>query len=150
MTERPSLATNECPECGAVQISGRTDCWLCFRRMSDVIIAELVVLPKEITPDATTFNLASIFLIITLIAVGLGLAASEPGFAVIFVIIVVPALIATVRLVQKRTIHGEQIGVLQKIATFMVSSLAVVGLLLVIAVAAVVALFAVCLFLVGF
>jgi hypothetical protein len=91
------------------------------------------------------FSLATVFLIITLSAVGLGLFVAAPGLAIALAIVAFPALMRTVFLVQRRSKSGIRISPQRKIVLFCCSLGVSVVVLNVVLVTAVGTFCAVCL-----
>ena len=109
-----------------------------------------VVAPPKFVPQTFSFSLASVFAIMTLVAVGLGLAQIEPGMGILFAFVSFPAVIVTfVRTRVEQRSKGRQVGWGERILTFVLSATAVFGALILAQVALVVALFVVCLLIIG-
>jgi hypothetical protein len=79
------------------------------------------------------------------LVVGYGVATNGLGALIPFAIIAVPALLATVIRVGRKSARGENVGIVETIGTFLLSGVAMVGLLFTLAVTLVVGLFLVCL-----
>ena len=96
----PSLDQHElhCPQCGASNVAETTQCWLCHAVLPPAVAGALRVPTNEDGTRSvpTTFSLATILLVITLIAVCLGVFRVSPGFGVAIVCFAVPALIRSV------------------------------------------------------
>ncbi len=83
---KPAAATvTSCPHCGTRLQPEDTACWLCGQRISTVFSsdkAETTETPPPLVANtALTFNLSSLMLIITLIAVCLGVFRLRPAWA---------------------------------------------------------------------
>lgn len=97
-----------CAACGAVNGADRSVCWLCNETLGAAqrgipggpVLQQLAYEPPQRSrpererPDRT-FSLMSLFLVLTIVAVGLGIASVAPGMLVLFLLIVVPALVRT-------------------------------------------------------
>lgn len=146
-----------CPYCGAYNQTAGDLCWMCLRKYDDrerVVEAQVIAGPKfappKFVPNTFSFSLASIFAIMTLVAVGLGLTQIEPGFGILFGMVSVPALVVTfVRTRKEQRSKGREVGWGERILTFAISSVAVFGALMVTQVALAIALIAVCLIICG-
>ena len=120
-----------CVHCGAANGPNRSHCWLChehLRGSSD----NPVQVPAA---PVSTFSLASLLLVITLISVCLGVATVAPGLSVPLVIVVTVALIRTFAATARRKGVGEPPDILQKVGSFAAS----IGIVLLIGVSAVIA-----------
>ena len=134
-------ARHQCPECGAEVAGGQARCWLCERKLHG---------PEPINPYApppsaagnvpSQFSLASLLLIVTLVAVGVGLFRLAPGLGVLLAFFSLPALARTTIDVTKHKQRGAPLGVLGKVGSFVVSLVVV----LTVTVAALAASFTVC------
>src|SRR6187402_3410953 len=103
----PAAAAARCPECGADVRPLDEKCWLCQRPLSakDVITAELIqpaappIVPEWVAARSTAnpaqFSLETLMLVITLVAVCLGMIAATPGLGVLVSVVAAPALIRT-------------------------------------------------------
>lgn len=125
MSRTPSADSAHCPDCAAPLKSGELECWLCRRanQASDSPSSPLAGVERK---SAGQFSLATVFLIITLIAVCLGTLRLAPGVGVLLMIVAAPALIRTciVGVKEKRGGHSLSIG--EKLIAFLASSAIVV------------------------
>ena len=135
-----------CPECGAKIRADQNRCWLCFRTLPPIAEspqenpADAISLPSEPSKlgsgrgtqssgSIAQFSLATILLVITLIAVCIGVFRISPGLGVIVVAIATPALFATVIIAEEVMVkHGERLTIADKIVAF-VGFFGVFGLL---------------------
>jgi hypothetical protein len=120
-----------CPECGAVYPEVAQRCWLCHASLvtdDEIVLAESVSEPPKFVGSSSSFSLASLFAVLTLVAVGLGVASLQPGLGIAYGVIVLPALLATVIRVQKQKAQQRAVSFGEKIVTFIVSIGVVVGL----------------------
>ncbi len=86
--------------------------------------------PESINPYApptsgsapnVTFRISSLLLVIAIIAVCLGVAHENLVLGIILAVAVVPALVYTVILVEKRSAGGNPMAVADKVTTFLVA-----------------------------
>jgi hypothetical protein len=150
MTNGTTDKVVQCPECGAANEERRSNCWLCGADLAAGVAAGDFARPGP-AHAPPQFRLSSLFLIITLVCVCLGLISIAPGLIVPLLVIVVPALIRTLSASQLWTHRGAQMTIVDKLAEFFTSeafftSLAIVVL---IGVAGIIAFFAACLVGVG-
>lgn len=148
-----ALSTNgfkRCPECGADNPPQNARCWLCGAaldrgakpadRKEQPIDAE-VINPYQSPPPAPVvgtqhqFRLITLFLIVTVICLCLGLWRSAPGLAIPLLIIAVPAL-ARASAVSRRVAAG---GKRASIGDFLIAFATSVALVIVTIVAGIVA-----------
>ena len=112
-----------CTACGAAVVAGQARCWLCLRNASEAIDENPYASPRPIAGENVSgqVSLASLFLVMTLVAVGLGLFMQAPGLGVLFAFVATPALIRTfiATNLSKRT--GRRLNTLGKVETFIVS-----------------------------
>ena len=152
LSDVPQFDETHCPHCGAQNQTAGRRCWMCRQEFNDAIITAKVIAPPpalrppKFVPQTFSFSLASVFAIITLVAVGLGLAQIEPGLGILFAIVCSPALVVTfVRTRLEQRTKGRQVGWGERVLTFIISSAAVFGVLVTMQIAMVIALLAICL-----
>jgi hypothetical protein len=135
MSDAPSTAKRDttCPECGAWLKPGATECWLCLRKgavTADVVepppIAGSPFAPKWV-PKPTSgvpfqFSLESLMLVVTLVAVCLGVTMAAPGFGILLCIIAAPALIRTLMAGYQERAAGHKMSIGEKVLTFLAST----------------------------
>jgi hypothetical protein len=124
MSPVPNAEAARCPECGAT-LSGASECWLC-RRATQAGDSSPTSPFAEERKSAGQFSLATVFLIITLIAVCLGSLRLAPGLGVLLIIVATPALIRTcvVGIREKQAGHVLSLG--EKVVAFLASSAIIV------------------------
>jgi hypothetical protein len=134
----PSSAESlQCSECGAL-VGARDVCWLCGAAI--VVSAEAVdptgnspFVPdweKKRRASASQFSLESLMLVITLIAVCLGMLVAVPGLGVLVCIVAVPALVrALIAGRQHKAVSGS-LNLQEKVLAFLASTGIVLGILL--------------------
>jgi hypothetical protein len=136
-----SSARGRCPECGAELAAGQARCWLCERKVSEAESSNPYASPRPTDENlGLQFSLASLLLITTLAAVCLGLFLLSPGLGILLGVFAIPALVRTFIDVSQYKRGGVRLGILDKLASF-VLSLLVVGA---VALAAGVAFLSVC------
>ena len=129
-----------CPECGADNDERRPKCWLCGANVVGGVATRDFARPGT-AHAPPQFALSSLFLIVTLLCVCLGLASIAPGLIVPLLVIVVPALIRSVSASQRRTRGGAPLTIADKFAAFFAS----LGIVVLIGVAGIIAFLAACL-----
>lgn len=127
-----------CPECGATCPVGADRCWMCHARLPATGV-------NPFSPPAATaaeeslgggqFSLATILLVITLIAVCLGVFRMSPGFGLAMIAFSVPALIRTFFAGAQQKRAGQRLTVADKLTAFAAS----MGIMVLIGIAAVIA-----------
>jgi hypothetical protein len=142
--------TNEkiCPDCGAENLAAAKYCWLCRRDMttvSEVVLAEVVLRRPAWTPSDWFFAILSLLLAIMIVLCAIGLAVEEPSAAIVFGILVVPPLVATIVRVSVRQQRQGHVSWAERFLTFFVSSVIMVGVVGLLLAAAFVAFFVYCL-----
>jgi hypothetical protein len=129
MSQSPATASEpHCPECGAAVKSADMNCWLCHRPL--VVTAELVepgspfagrpAPPKWVNP--AQFSLETLMLVITLIAVCLGMVMALPGLGVLVAIVAAPALVRTLIAGYQDRKAGTPMTLGEKLLTFLAST----------------------------
>jgi len=134
-------ARHACPDCGAEIAAGQTRCWLCERRLSGADLTNPYASPAVADGNtASQFSLASLLLIMTLVAVCIGVFRLLPGLGILLAIFALPALVRTSMDVTKHKQRGAPLGMLGKVGSFVVSLVVAV----MVTIAAFAAAFAVC------
>ena len=127
-----------CPVCEAQCDPGVTVCWLCRQPM-----LEPAATPRPVARDkasVSSFSLTSLMLVMTLVAVCLGLFVVAPGLGVLLSIAAVPALARTAVLIKRGARSGQATTASDKMWLFAAS----MGGVIVAGVAASVAFFGAC------
>jgi hypothetical protein len=119
-----------CPDCGAQVQPAAATCWLCQRPLA--VVAEIVEpTPPPIIPaweqarrkaNPLQFSLESLMLVITLVAVCLGMIVAIPGLGVLVSIVAAPALIRTLVAGFQQRSAGTQMTLGEKALTFVAST----------------------------
>ncbi len=132
MIEERVADSTTCAQCGASNTVRSDRCWLCHAALSP---AGQVAAAGSLgdSPFAAvhqeaqrTFTLSSLFLVMTLIAVCLGVLVQAPGLGVPLAVLSAPALIRTVWVRSKRKTRGQPMTVWDKALVFL-GSLAIVA-----------------------
>jgi hypothetical protein len=124
-----------CPACGAQVQPTSTACWLCQEPLAspaEIVEAELVEpTPPPIIPaweqarrtaSPLQFSLESLMLVITLVAVCLGMIVAMPGVGVLVAIVAAPALVRTLIAGFQQRAAGSQMTLSEKALTFLAST----------------------------
>jgi hypothetical protein len=116
-----------CPECGAAVKPLDASCWLCHRSL--VVQAEVVepgpAHARRLPPRAANpaqFSLETLMLVITLIAVCLGLIMAAPGWGIVVAIVAAPALVRTLVAGYQERKAGTPMALGEKVLTFIAST----------------------------
>ena len=137
-----------CFECQASNRPGTRKCWLCGATLNgDVPYAEIVDEPVQL--GGGQFSLAELMILITVVAIAAGIWAQDPGTGFSVTVIGLPALVATFVRTLRRRRRGENVTWADKVATFLLTAAMTFTILTMIAVAAVIALFIFCIYLVS-
>jgi hypothetical protein len=131
MSSLPSNNRRICLECGIEVPANATECRMCHCTLlpvttvadqPPVLIAGLVEAPTKVLPSAGKakfqFSLASIMLIITLVAVILGAWRMDPRLGIVLAILAIPALIFTCIIASRRRACGQPFSIAKKIGVF--------------------------------
>ena len=113
------MTARRCPECSAHLTVAAERCWLCG---ADLSAEGKTVSPpgaaKEIQ-TASTFNLSTLFLVMTLAAVASGAFAAAPGLGIFFLVVATPALVRTMVLTTRRKASGVTSTAGEKVVNFL-------------------------------
>ncbi len=111
-----------CPHCGAEVQTPGVLCWLCRHRAISANPNPYAP-PRPLAGEnaSAQCSLASLFLVTTLVAVGLGLFLPAPGLGVLFAFVAAPALIRTFIAAGRRRQAGAPLSLREKIGTFFIS-----------------------------
>ncbi len=137
MTAAPEPTTSvpsRCPECGADVGPQDAACWLCRRPLAsgDIITAEVFepaappIVPAWVAAQRTAnpaqFSLESLMLVITLVAVCLGMLVAAPGLGVLVSVVAAPALIRTLIAGYRERAAGGKLTLGEKLIAFLAST----------------------------
>ena len=130
-----------CPDCGASYKPGDATCWMCQRDLINKAKRDpYAPSPRPSAAQQTQFSLSSLMLMITLAAVLLGVGVNWPGWSVVLLFIVVPALIRTFTLSRRSQDRGRPLTPAAKVVGFGASF----GLIVMIGLAGFAAFFSMC------
>lgn len=127
-----------CPDCHAEVTTDAQTCWMCGRVLNAV---DAEVVDPRAPVSADSFSLSTLMILVTLVAVGLGLFVTAPGLGILYTIALVPALVRTAVGVRKRVAAGKIMRREDKLQLFATS----IAVSVAAGVAATVAFFATCL-----
>lgn len=133
-----------CVDCGSTNDAGAKACWLCGQPLTP---ANSVVVPADAPAEAVVkeeFDTTSLMIVVTVIAVGVGLGATEPGLLIPYVIVSIPALVSTFKKTRKRAEENRPMRPAEKVLAFFVSTATVVAIIIGIQIAIVIAVALVC------
>jgi hypothetical protein len=138
-----------CPECGALLATEADDCWLCGG--SRYPVAELVatgVAPSEYR-TAPQFGLSTFMFAVTLLVVLFGVYHMAPGLGIGLTVLVIPPFLRTFIAATRRKAAGQPMSEGAKLGVFTRTLGIAIGIAIcivpVVMLAAVVAVFAICL-----
>lgn len=154
MNVPPIIATHVCANCGARSQSTEGKCWLCF---GDKGVANpYAVSPGSISSGPQTavppssdwdsfFKVLLLLCIVLTVLIAVGLGVQDTGMLIPFAIVVGPAYIVTIvrGLAQVNSEKGPKASSL--FLTFMLSLMGTIAVFVILAVAAIIFLFIVCL-----
>jgi hypothetical protein len=132
-----------CPSCGAPLKPTDAQCWLCRAQAREAAQdINPYASPTPIAPlqAKNQFSLATLFLIMTLVAVAMGALMVAPGLGTFLIVLAVPALVRTVIAGRRRWEKGETPTISIKILDFLASA----AIIWVISIAATIAFGVVC------
>lgn len=153
MSASPPLQLQTCPHCGADCEATADRCWLCYGELSpkgdDVVAAEVVREPPRYAPEDTVFATMSAVLALIILLVGVGSAFVQPGVTILMAIVVVPALVATLVRVGSKQARTGYVSWGERLGTFLISASLTVGVLVLLALSAIIALVVYCFYLIS-
>ena len=113
----PLNDTNLCPVCGADNSARpQAPCWMCHAPPN-----ASAARPFLTTAPPVQFSLATMFLLMTLIAVCLGVFVLAPGLGILLAIVSLPALARTVMVAGRRRQAGRRMTFADKLSAFLAS-----------------------------
>ncbi len=133
MNSRATEHAAACPDCGAINPARAGKCWLCGRDLTPkipprpaapatpVVSTNPYAAPLAPVSAPPQFGLSSLFLIVTLACICLGLASIAPGLIVPLLVVAVPALVRTFAKSARSAARGERSTVADKIGAFFTS-----------------------------
>jgi hypothetical protein len=150
MNVPPIIASFECSHCGARSQSREGKCWLCYEEKSNT--NPYSVSQSQIAQSATQKQMSSwdvvfgallVACVVLTVLIAIGIAVQDRGMLIPFAILVGPAYLVTIiRGVAQSNSTPRPTNLF---LTFIVSLLATVGVMVVLAIASVVLLMIVCL-----
>jgi hypothetical protein len=118
---------SHCPDCGAAIRREDALCWLCHRSL--LVEAEAVEAGSPFRPQAqppranpAQFSLETLMLVITLIAVCLGVIMAAPGLGILVAVVAAPALVRTLVAGYQERKAGRPMTLGEKLLTFLAST----------------------------
>jgi hypothetical protein len=144
---------DSCPKCGAVRKPGRAICWLYCAALprpgtGGAVFEDAAAIwePPRLDPPAGSFQfgLSSLFLLMTLAAILCSVIKMNPGLGIAMAILSTPALVWTMVAASRRRSRGNPMSPGRKAGMFIVALLAVVGAVVAVVGAFVVAFLATC------
>jgi hypothetical protein len=139
-----------CPDCGAENALSWQTCWMCQADLRSnappVVVARLAEPPApRFAPTATFFGVLTLLTTLLVVLVGFALGEMSLGYLPFFALIAIPALLATTVRVGRRRMQGKQVSWMEAVLTLVISGAIVHGVLVLIVLAILVALFIMCL-----
>jgi hypothetical protein len=156
---KPPLRSDHivCPECGARNNIGVRNCWLCLTPLNSeervsptetIVTAEPAPSRQHRFEDTFFWILTTVCLWLSVL-VGIGLAGGMPGLLIPYCVFLAPALIATCVGAASKFSAGETPSGKEVFVRFITSTAITIAVICLTAVAAILALFAYCLFLIS-
>lgn len=152
----PLLPALICQKCGATNPAHATSCWLCKGAGTNPYAAAPSIQPTSTasrsivqTPPAQSraedvFLVLLLLVLVLAILIAVGLAIQDRGMLVPYLVVVAPALVATGGRALYSVAKGERPKPSALILVFLWSTMATIGLAVLLAVASVIALFLMC------
>lgn len=109
-----------CPDCRATSPAGSEHCWLCLAELS-AVDQSAPRSPSASIADGPSFSLSTLMLLVTMASIGCGLMALFPGFGVLAALVLVPVLIRTSMVVEKRKADGDRVSSDERARLFLTS-----------------------------
>ena len=136
MPAADKLDVNICPNCGA-DISDAPICWLCYSEWKTAEVeAASRTKPNIVTPPAPIqFGVGALLLLITYVAVLCGVFTIAPGWALVLVLLTLPAFIRTAFVARRERGRGRPMDMAEKTLVFLATTGFVIGLVIAMAIA---------------
>jgi hypothetical protein len=150
MGSSQSTPNGSCRHCGAELIAGRSECWLCHASMpaggdAAIIVAEAAGNRQAARPTGRfQFGISSILLFTTFVAILCSITTMSPGLGVALAILAIPALLRTYVVAARRGASGKPMSTGGKAGVFLLTLFVVVGAIVAVLGAFVVAFLATC------
>ena len=160
--EPPLIAPVFCGQCRAANASQAQQCWLCHAPLNKQVAQSATnpyaaqgsshkdapVLPIESSPTQSRVEQVFLGLLVAIVVlsllVAIGLGAQDPGLLTLFLIVIVPSLIATGVRGLYSVAKGEQPKPSKMFMTFVYSAIVTMGLGALLVVCSVIFLFMMC------
>jgi hypothetical protein len=146
------VAQAVCPHCRADNPPHNKLCWLCRAPLAlgqAVVTAELAVKPRPLPLAEAFFWTLTGGCLLVLVLVGIGIAQTDPGLLIVYVIVLAPALIATLARSLLSIQRGQGVSGMEVFLTLLFSASVTVLVVVVLFIAVIVAFFAYCLYVCG-
>lgn len=106
----PGAGPVRCSQCGTENPRGQAMCWLCGAVLVSAADDENYY-ASPAGGELPSYGLSTLLMVVTLIALILGVAAVAPGWAILLAVLAVPALVRTATASRGRaTSAGEKVG----------------------------------------
>ena len=144
-----------CPRCGAPVSAELKVCWICFSPLGGKLPQGALQQPvaakgyKESSAASGGFSLASLMMLVTLVAVVLGMFTISPGFGMPLAIVAAITWVRTVSVVKYRSATGKPATKVEIVLMFVRSVAVTLVILMLVGVAAAAALAAACTGMIG-
>lgn len=149
---QPAGGKYRCPYCDAINFTqapppDTLKCWMCAETFPND--KALPVGPAEDVPveQNFVFGITSLMLVVTLAAVGFGLFRAMPGLGVLFLVVLTPALVRAQIVTRREQKLNAPLTKQQQFRAFFTSFATTMGVLALIGIGVVVALFGTCILL---
>src|SRR5512137_1577394 len=111
---QPNPCTS-CPDCGAPLQPGQTQCWLCQTFPAATLADKAGAGQSVEAPGRYQDRLASVLLVMTLIAVVASMIAIRLEVGIAVALVTLPALAWTCQVVRRRKTRGQSLSVGRKV-----------------------------------
>ncbi len=147
----PTVPIVHCAECGAENMLPAARCWLCYKPLpmgAGMVVAEVV--PERTTTRKSpisqwVFGIMTGAVVLLVVLIGMGIAIDQPPQAIVYLVIVLPGLVATGVSMRKSLVASGQVSWQRSFSTLILSFSITMAVLVVLVVAAFVAFFLYCL-----
>jgi len=109
----PMPVEGRCPRCGAAWRPGGDKCWLCYLPAAKAFATESVELTPVLSPPiepvtlSTSFSLASLLMVITLVSVVFGVSTFAPGVGIPLGVVLLVVWLKTAERAERRRKLGH-------------------------------------------
>jgi hypothetical protein len=145
-TSKTQSRVRNCPACGAHVDPAWAKCWLCGERLGagGSAVAEPILSKPARSAPVSSFSMASMMMLVTLVAVVLGVCSIAPGIGVPLGIVMLIVWLRTTAVVKVRQSRGKATTLSEKAQLFAQSFAVLIGLIILTQVALVAAAFGAC------